>query len=438
MNAILLVVLYLSVALAPLALAWLGARPPRPFWDEVASGAGLLAFAIILVEFVLSGRFRSVSRGIGMDVTMRFHQLLARTALVLALIHPFLYQSAFNPQSPADPGRQLTLTFDLESLATGILAWILLPAFILVSISRDHLGWRYETWRLLHGLGAALIAGLVLHHTLHAGRYSADPVLAGTWLAMFAVALASLAFVYVIRPLLQRGRPWRVRDVRPLALRTWELTIEPVGHKGLDYTAGQFVWLNVANSPFSLRENPFSIASAPTSGPELSFIIKELGDFTRTVGTIPTGTPAHIDGPHGNLVAAGRSEPGIALIAGGVGVAPLLGILRQLHLEQDRRPTLLVYANRIAGQIACQGELDDLAREHGTEIIQVLSEPPPDWTGEVGMVTPPLLRRHFRDEMKDWLFVLCGPGPMMESVEDALIDLGVPARQILSERFQYD
>ncbi len=39
---------------------------------------------------------------------------------------------------------------------------------------------------------------------------------------------------------------------------------------------------------------------------------------------------------------------------------------------------------------------------------------------------------------KDWLYILCGPPPMMEAVEDELIALGVHAGQILSERFRYD
>ena len=113
-------------------LGWARAQAAN-FWDEIATGAGLLAFAIILVEFVLSGRFRTISRTIGMDVTMRFHQLLARTALALALLHPFLYQSPFNPQLPWDPSRQLTLTHDLGSLGTGILGWVLLVTLIVLS-----------------------------------------------------------------------------------------------------------------------------------------------------------------------------------------------------------------------------------------------------------------------------------------------------------------
>ncbi|MCZ7675368.1 MAG: hypothetical protein M5U35_05150 [Roseovarius sp.] len=131
--------------------------------------------------------------------------------------------------------------------------------------------------------------------------------------------------------------------------------------------------------------------------------------------------------------------PGIALIAGGVGLAPLMGILRERHTIRDPRPTVLVYGNRHAGQIAYAGELETIAREHGTEVVHVLSEPPEDWDGETGMITPDLIRRHFGgDERRDWLYVLCGPPPMLILVEDTLIGLGVPATRILSEQFVYD
>ena len=439
MHPFLLIIGYLFVTLLPLILSATGGRPPRPIWDELASGAGMLAFSIILVEFVLSGRFSQVSRSIGMDVTMRVHQLFARTALVLALVHPFLYQSPLNPQVPWDPTRQFTLTYEFTSIATGILAWVLLPTFILMAIGREKLGYRYETWRLLHGVGALLIAGLILHHTMAAGRYSQDPILATVWVTIFAIAVLSLAYVYFIEPLWQNHRSWSVDAVRPIAQRTWELVIKPEGHAGLDYQAGQFVWLNIGNSPFSLHENPFSISSSPASGPNLEFIIKELGDFTRTLGQIKPSTCAYIDGPHGNLVLSRRKEPGIALIGGGAGIAPLLSILRQLRLEGDARSTTLIYGNRVAEQIAYGDELEALKRDHGTKVIHVLSEPPPSWTGPVGFVDAKLLQSMFSTpKAKEWLFILCGPNAMMEAVEDALIELGVPADQVLSERFKYD
>lgn len=439
MHPVALISLYLFVTLLPLMLSWIGARAPRSFADELASGAGMLAFAIILAEFVLSGRFRATSAHIGMDVTMRFHQLLARTALILAIVHPFLYRSPFNPQYPWDVTRQLTLSAELSNLWTGMLAWVLLPTFILLGISREKLHYKYETWRLMHGVGAVLISALILHHTLAAGRYSQDAILSGVWITFFVIAILSLAFVYLADPLFQRVRPWSVYSVRPLGLKLWELTLQPEGHDGLTYEAGQFVWLNVGNSSFSLYENPFSISSPPAAGNQLQFVIKELGDFTGSLGRIESGTKAYVDGPHGNLAISGRSEPGIALIAGGVGIAPLLGILRQLRLEKDKRPTVLVYGNRREEQIVYREELATLAKEHGTKIVQCLSEPPDGWPDQIGVVDSKTIRRLFNaEELKCWLFVLCGPTAMMESVEDTLIAMGVPPRQILSERFQYD
>ena len=438
MNPRLLIALYLLIVLLPLGLSWAGGRPPRSLWDELASGAGMLAFAIVLAEFLLSGRFRTVSNRIGMDVTMRFHQLLARSALALALVHPFLYSAPTKPAYPWDTTRQLTLSDDFSAYSTGLFAWLLLPVLVLLAIGRSRLDYRYETWRLMHGIGAALIAGLLLHHTLHAGRYSQDPLLAGVWKGLFAIALASLLFVYLVKPALKRLSPWVVERVRKVGLKTWEVTIAPQGHRGLRYQAGQFVWLNIGHGAASLPENPFSISSAPASGNRLQFIIKELGDFTRTVGDIAPGTRAHVDGPHGNLVVTGRKEPGIALIAGGVGIAPLIGILRQFHYEGDTRPTTLVYGNRVAEQMACREELETLTREHGTRVVHALYEPPEGWAGRTGMCDGDLIREIFDSaEARQWLYVLCGPPAMMEVVETALIGMGVPAGQILSERFDY-
>jgi len=439
MPAFALIFLYLCLVFAPLVLAGLSGRPPRPLMDELAAGAGLVAFAILLAEFLLSGRFRAISGRVGMDVTMRFHQLLARSALALALVHPFLYTLPFNRQLPYDPTRQLTLTFEGEGLVTGVLAFALLPSLVVLSIARDKLPYRYETWRLAHGLGALAIAGLVYVHALDAGRYSQDPLMQGLWTGLIALAVLSLVFVYVIKPLAQMRRPWRVAAVRAAATRTWEVTLAPEGHDGLRYRAGQFAWLNIGHTPFSLAENPFSIASAPADGPEIRFLVKELGDFTRTIGAVEVGTRAHLDAPHGHLTLEGRREPGIAFLAGGVGIAPMFALLGQLIREEDPRPTVLVYGNRTAAQIACGEELARIRRRHRTEIVQVLSEPPPDWDGEVGLLDAARIRALFSDaKYRDWLFVLCGPPAMMEIAEDTLIEIGVAPRRILAERFRYD
>lgn len=431
---------YLALIVAPLALAHSFGFPPRSFWDELASGLGLTALAVLLVEFVLSGRFRMISGQVGMDVTMRLHQLLARTAAVFILLHPFLYRTPImNYPRPDDVTERLTLGLTGASALSGILAWVLALVLIFLAIFRSQLDYTYETWRRMHGLGALLVAVLSVHHAIRAGRYSDEPFLVGFWLAMLAVAIGSLAWVYVVRPSQQLRNPYVVRSVRNVALKTWELVISPIGRHRLDYSAGQFVWLNVGHSPFSLAENPFSISSAPAQGNEVAFVIKELGDFTSRIGAIAPGTAAYIDGPHGNLTLDGRQGKGIALLAGGVGIAPLLGVLRQLAADEDHRSIILVYGNRVAEQIAYRDELEGLTRRLDLTVEHVLGEPPAHWSGRVGQLDETLVREIFAfDGASEWLYLLCGPPQMLEGAEAALLALGVPPRQVASERFSYD
>lgn len=440
MHPVVLSSVYLAITVAPLVLGYLQDKPPRPFRDELSSGLAMVAFAILLVEFMLSGRFKAISGGIGMDVTMRFHQLLARTALAFALIHPFLYQTPFSKYPlPWDETGQFALGLDAGSLISGLIAWIALPGFVVMSIFRDQLPYRYETWRLMHGLGAVIIAIAVTHHTFKAGRYSSDPILAGFWILLLVAAFGSLAYVYAIAPALNVRRAYEVASVKKISPKTWELTVRPRRGEALDFDAGQFVWLNVGHSPFSLHENPFSISSAPAQRPNVSFVIKEMGDFTKRIGEIQPGTVAYLDGPEGNLTLRGRTGKGVALIAGGVGIAPLIGIARQLRAENDPRPMILLYGNRTAEQIVYADELDEFTHRANTRVIQVVSEPNHDWKGLTGQVDRATIEKVFSfDGASEWLYLVCGPPSMLDAVESALIDLGVPARQILSERFYYD
>lgn len=434
MKALCLIVAYFTIVILPLLLSLLLGGPPREFHQELASGLGILAFSMILLEFILSGRFRVISNGVGLDKTLRLHKIMARVAVVFALIHPLLYQgSPSGGPRPWDPDRQLTLTTDFSALSTGILAYLVLAGLVVMAIGRNQLGYKYETWRLLHGVLALLTAVFLLHHTITAGRYGSQPFMTWVWVVMTGVAVGSLLVVYLVVPLRQKTRPWRVTAVDQLTPKQWELTIEPCGHAGMEYKAGQFVWLTVGQSPFSLRENPFSICSAPAAGPSISFMIKELGDFTRTVGQIAGGTTAYVDGPYGNVCIDHRSEPGVALIAGGVGLAPLLAIIRQMRLTGDLRRVKLIYGNRTEEQIAYRDELD------AEDVVYVLSEPPEDWHGQTGFIDGALIDRVFSEsEISEWLFVMCGPIQMMEIVEQHLVKRGIPSDRILSERFSYD
>ena len=59
--------------------------------------------------------------------------------------------------------------------------------------------------------------------------------------------------------------------------------------------------MKLGRSPYTLQEHPFSFSSSAERSDRLEFGIKELGDFTSTIGDTALGTPAYLDGPHGCL-----------------------------------------------------------------------------------------------------------------------------------------
>jgi len=440
-----LLALYIGLALAPVGLAAVPDLAPRPFWDDFASALGLIGFSLMLLEFVLSGRYRAVSGRIGIDLTMRFHQLIPRALVLLMLLHPFLYTTPMGPELPWDTGGQARLGLDGWSILTGALAWPALIVLIATAIGRRKLPYAYEGWRIGHALGAVLLVGLVAHHALAAGRYSQTTILIAFWAAMIALAAATLIYIYGIRPLLQRRHPYRVQQVRRLAAQTWELRLRAEGGPALGFHPGQFVWLKVGDGPFRLREHPFSISSAPQEAPEIGFTIREAGDFTG--GVLPylePGTPAYLDGPHGNFIPQQHADPDrdagpLAYLAGGVGIAPILSHLRAFRAAGDRRPLLLVYGNTTEDQIAARDELAAMQRELNLSVHHVLRDPPAGWPGHTGMMTRDVLETCLPAENRDdWRYFICGPGPMIDASEDALRALGVPLHRIVSERFDYD
>jgi len=426
--------LYALAIASPLLFAWHYFGNPRDILQELGTILGMLAFAMILSEFALSGRMKSFSERVGMDATMRFHRIIGWLALSAALLHPFFYEST--PSGglfPWDSSREFSVTSEFAAIATGVVALVLLPALIVLAVWRSALDYRYEVWRRLHGILAAAIALLLLHHTLEAGRYAMHKNVALLWQVLTVLALLSLVYRYLLVPIRQRNKPWKVSRLERLTDKQWQLCLQPAGHDGLFYKAGQFAWIKVGRSALSIAENPFSIASAPASGSELSFVIKELGDFTSTLSEIEVGTTAYVDGAYGSLTVDGREEPGVVLIAGGVGIAPILGILRQMQQTKDARKLKVIYGNREGSQIVCADELSCV------DTTFVVQEPEAGFEGTVGIVDANMLNGCLNSEqLESWLFVLCGPAPMMEAVETYLKVRGVSDDRLLCERFNYD
>ena len=440
LSPIFLAFSYFLISALPLILILFSGMPARPFPNEIATHFGLVAFIWIILSFLLSGRFKSISGKIGIDKTIRFHQFMAIILGIFIFLHPYLYTLPISYPVPWDTTRQLSLLLTFPAFVAGMIAWIVILSLIITALFRDSLPFSYETWRALHGLGAVIVVIGSTIHVFDIGRYTeAIPVMKYLWIGLIFFASLTLLRTYIILPFLQKRRPFRIVSVIPAAAKTWHLTITNNSKWKFNFSAGQFAWIKLKTSAHGLKENPFSISSSPSDLPNIRFTIKELGDTTNNIGSFKANDIVYIDGPHGHFIIDDKTFEGIFMIAGGIGVAPFISIIREMAHNKDNRPVKLLYGNRLQSQIAFQDELTEASKSINLDIDYVLSEPPKNWKGKKGFIDKELLKKSISkiDSPKQWLFLLCGPPAMTEAVIDTLHANGIQRDQIEYEKFSY-
>lgn len=428
------VLVYLLLALAPLSIALVGERPAgRELWREFSVALGFVGLAMMALQFALTARFKTLKAPYGSDIVYFFHRQISLVAFLLILIHPLLL-FVFDP-------RTLGLLNVVEApwRARAALASVLaLIGLVVISVWRKRLKIDYTRWRIWHGLLATGAVAFALVHITLVGYYTALPVKRVLWVAYGLFFLSLLIWTRLIKPILLLRKPWKVVSVKEQPGSAWTLTLVPAGHAGMRFQPGQFAWITAWRSPFSDAEHPFSISSSAEQPDRIEFTIKELGDFTRTVKDLQPGQTVYVDGPFGAFSSDRQSHAkGFVFIAGGIGITPMISMLRTLADRGDRRPLTLLYANKTWDTVTYREEIDALKDRLDLRVVHVIEKADPTWDGETGFINRDLLSRNLpadRDRNAVEIFI-CGPKPMMDAVEKALVALRVHPGDFHSERF---
>jgi predicted ferric reductase len=423
--------LYLAIVMVPVFLMLVPPVPSgRGFWLEFAVALGFVGLTQIGLQFLLIARFKRLTAPYGIDIILRYHRQIAVVAVAAILLHPAIIMID-------NPSRLKLLNPLAGNWASrfGLLAVAALLVTVPVSLLRERLRLNYETWRLLHLLlGVFAIAAAQVHVSL-AGLYTNTTWKHAIWVAMAAVMVGLVVYLRVVKPAWQRSYRWRVAEVRPELGDTSTLVLEAVDQQQLPFAAGQFAWIKLAGSPFTMEEHPFSFVSSADRPDRLEFGIKALGDFSGRVRSIEPGTAAYLDGPHGAFSMERYRAAGYVFIAGGIGITPFLSMLRTMADRADPRPVTLIYADRGWDDVAYRDVLDELADRVDLELVYVLEEPPDGWDGESGLITPELLDRRLPRDRFRRMHMICGPPVMMDLVRDALLERDVAQTDIQFERF---
>jgi len=426
--------LYLVLAVLPLVLALIWGPRDRPFIWNTAWGAALVGIVLLALQSVLAGRFKWITRPFGFDMVIRFHRNMAVLALGLLLAHPVLM--AFG-------GAGWRIIIGGSALVwVGKAALALVLVNVLLSLYQTRLGLKFERWRFLHDLTGPAILALAFTHSWFIGTDLHLTVLQALWVALLGAAVAAFGYHKFIRPRRLARDPYEVTEVKREAPKVWTVKLAPSeGRTVFDYAPGQFQFIRfLRRRGLPEEEHHWTISSSPAQKAYLSSTIKELGDFTATIGETRPGDKAVVHGPFGRFSHIFHpDETELVFIAGGVGITPVMSMIRYLRDRRDGTPVTLLYGNLDRESIIFHDELLDIERG-GTpplRVVHVLEKPDPNWAGERGFIDLEKIRRYCGDGLSGKGFYIVGPAALNDKSVRNLRAMGVRNARIHSELFSF-
>jgi ferredoxin-NADP reductase/DMSO/TMAO reductase YedYZ heme-binding membrane subunit len=381
---------------------------------------GLLGALLALVMLLLLARV-PVLDGLPLDRVAAWHRRTGAGCLALLVAHTLLVTAGYALQDRVGLGREAgELLGDYSGVLIATVGLGLLVALTLTSgrAVRRRIG--HRAWHAVHVTAYAAVA-LAFSHQLATGHeFARQPVARAYWWALYACVAAAIVHVRVVRPV---ARSLRHRlEVRAVVQEAPGVVSVEVGGRALErlrVRSGQFLYWRFLAPGLWWQARPYSLSRAP-DGRTLRITVR---DRTGRLAALRPGTRVIAEGPAGGLTGAARRRAGVAMIAGGVGIAPIRALLEDLPGED----IAVVY--RAGGEVLFRSELDALARRRGAALHYVLG----DRAGD-GALSAERLRALVPDIAERDVFV-CGPPGLTAATRASLRGAGVPRRQIVSEGF---
>jgi predicted ferric reductase len=388
---------------------------------------GTTAGALILIQLVLISRLKLLDRVFSINRLFILHRVNAVIILLLAAIHLVLILSTLGKEILAPEIRQWPAFI-------GVFLLIMLAGIVFSGLFRGFIRIKYQYWIFFHRIFtpvAILILCIHVYFVSDTFHYDNARVLI---LCFYGACFLSYLILRLKRLRLFRYA-FRVEGVHMQASGIHTIELVPERRKALRYVPGQFAFIKVSSSALSGEEHPFTISSSPTRPPGLQFTIKESGDWTEKVKEIKVGDRAYADGPFGifghlNLDSMGE----VIMIAGGIGITPMLSILRYLHDIKSGRKITLLWSNRTQKEVVYPEEFSDMAEKMLNLTVRYV------FTREKGLTNAGRLDRDGLEKLlsdcsRESTVLLCGPPAMMTQVRKDLITIGFSGKSIIEERF---
>ena len=204
------------------------------------------------------------------------------------------------------------------------------------------------------------------------------------------------------------------------------------------FVPGQFLnfsfWIGGAR-----MNRSYSISSSPRKSDYVEVTVKRepRGAVSRHIcDLLKVGDRIEAGGPMGRFTFTGTEADSIVLLAGGVGITPMMSITRYLTEGSWAGDIFFVYACRAPIDFIFANDIATLQHRNPKLHVAVAMEHPEgtDWKGPRGRITRELLAQTVPD-LASRRTHLCGPPLMMDAIKALLAELGVPSDQVKTESF---
>lgn len=380
---------------------------------------GILGITLFSTTLILQARFSFLENLFkGLNKVYFYHHTIGAVSFILLLFHPIFlainlaYVSFEQSALFILPNKDVPV--NLGKLSLGLMIMLLVLTFF-IKIA-------YDKWKLTHKfLGIAYIFGLV--HSLLVPSDISNFIPLKIFI-LFIGFLAIYSYIYRLlrQSLFKKVSFYKVVNINKEKNKIWEIEMEPLGER-INFIPGQFVFVSFKSIDKGKESHPFSITSSMKES-NLRIAIKESGDWTQKINFIKKGDMAEVEGPYGRFYSQSSIEK--VFIAGGIGIAPLLSMLR----TGVNTKVYLFYSIKDEYKEAFSQELKEISRNnknilyfpHYSSIENHLS------IGDIKNKVKTLRNKEF---------LICGPKEMIYNIRNQLIENEVNKKMIFSEEFQF-
>ena len=397
---------------------------------SVSRLAALTGTYFAIVGIFLVARIPWVERGVGHDRLVTWHRKLGPWSLYLIGAHVLFIILSFAGQD------HVMLIVEMwRMLKQYDWMWFALLGFVLMimagvtSYKKARAKMSYETWWIIHIYTYVAVAASFMHQVLNGQMFINHPLNRFYWTSLYVV-MASAIIVYRFGIPIVRSLRHNLVVEKVVVEGPGIISIIMKGRKlhKLAAEGGQFFSWRFLTRGHALMSHPYSLSAAPTEH-YLRITVKDLGDHSRSVAYLKKGTRVFVEGPYGAFTAGRATTKHVVLVGGGVGITPVRALMDEFKngVEID-----LLYRVSREEDLVLKDELDYLeANSGGTIRIHYLVGSRREYPMDAKALKTLVPR------ISDSDIYICGPGPLVETVKQAVADLGVPKNRFHDEAFAF-